>query len=392
MIDWSPASLSQSLSLINPLVSRVLLFGNVSSLILVTYFSLSVSQSHQPSCTPCLVVWKRFFSDIGHLLLSLSLSVSSTLLYPVSCCLETFLPWYWSPTSLSQSLSLINPLVSRVLLFGNVSSLILVTYFSLSVSQSHQPSCTPCLVVWKRFFPDIGHLLLSLSLSVSSTLLYPVSCCLETFLPWYWSPTSLSQSLSLINPLVPRVLLFGNVSSLILVTYFSLSLSLSVSSTLLYPVSCCLETFLPWYWSPTSLSQSLSLINPLVPRVLLVENVSSLILVTYFCLSLSLSVSSTLLYPVSCCWETFLPWYWSPTSLSLSQSLSLINPLVPGVLLLGNVSSLILVTYFSLSLSVSQSHQPSCTPCLVVGKRFFPDIGHLLLSLSLSLSVSSTLL
>ena len=190
----------------------------------------------------------------------------------MSCCWETFLPWYWSPTSLSlsQSLSLINPLVARVLLLGNVSSLILVTYFSLSlsVSQSHQPSCSPCLVVGKRFFPDIGHLLLSLSLS--------------------------------------------------------------------------------------------------------------------------LSVSSTLLYPVSCCWETFLPWYWSPTSLSLSQSLSLINPLVARVLLLGNVSSLILVTYFSLS--VSQSHQPSCSPCLVVGKRFFPDIGHLLLSLSLSLSVSSTLL
>ena len=363
-----------------------------------TSLSLSVSQSHQPSCSPCLVVGKRFFPNIGHLLLSLS-----------------------------QSLSLINPLVPRVLMLGNVSSLILVTYFSLS-----------------------------LSLSVSSTLLYPVSCCWETFLPWYWSPTSLSQSLSLINPLVPRVLLLGNVSSLILVTYFSLSLS--VSSTLLYPVSCCWETFLPWYWSPTSLFQSLSLINPLVARVLLLGNVSSLILVTYFSLSvsqslslinplvarvlllgnvsslilvtyfslslsvsqshqpscspclvlgkrffpdighlllslsLSLSVSSTLLYPVSCCWETFLPWYWSPTSLSLSQSLSLLNPLVARVLLLGNVSSLILVTYFSLSLSVSQSHQPSCTPCLVVGKRFFPDIGHLLLSLSLSLSVSSTLL
>ena len=292
---------------------------------------------------------------------SLSLSVSSTLLYPVSCCWETFLPWYWSPTSLSLSVSwtLLYPVSccweTFLPWYWSPTSL------SLSVSQSHQPSCVPCLVVGKRFFPNIGHLLLSLSLSlsVSSTLLYPVSCCWETFLPWYWSPTSLSQSLSLINPLVPRVLLLGNVSSPILVTYFSLSLS--VSSTLLYPVSCCWELFLPWYWSPTSLSQSLSLINPLVARVLLLGNVSSLILVTYF-------------------------------SLSVSQSLSLINPLVARVLLLGNVSSLILVTYFSLSLSVSQSHQPSCSPCLVVGKRFFPDIGHLLLSLSLSLSVSSTLL
>ena len=320
----------------------------------------------------------------------------------MSCCWETFLPWYWSPTSLSQSLSLINPLVARVLLLGNVSSLILVTYFSLSlsVSQSHQPSCSPCLVVGKRFFPDIGHLLLSLSLSVSqshqpscspclvvgkhffpdighlllslslslsvsSTLLYPVSCCWETFLPWYWSPTSLSlsQSLSLINPLVARVLLLGNVSSLILVTYFSLSVS-----------------------------QSLSLINPLVPRVLLLGNVSSLILVTYFSLSLSVSQShQPSCSPCLVVGKRFFPDI-GHLLLSLSQSLSLINPLVARVLLLGNVSSLILVTYFSLSLSVSQSHQPSCTPCLVVGKRFFPDIGHLLLSLSLSLSVSSTLL
>ena len=244
---------------------------------------------------------------------------------------------------------------------GNVSSLILVTYFSLSVSQSHQPSCSPCLVVGKRFFPDIGHLLLSLS-----------------------------QSLSLINPLVPRVLLLGNVSSLILVTYFSLSLS-----------------------------QSLSLINPLVPRVLLLGNVSSLILVTYFSLSVSQSHQPSCT-PCLVVGKRFFP---DIGHLLLSLSLSLINPLVPRVLLLGNVSSLILVTYFSLSvsqshqpscspclvvgkrffpdighlllslsLSVSQSHQPSCSPCLVVGKRFFPDIGHLLLSLSLSLSVSSTLL
>ena len=267
---------------------------------MVTYFSLSVSQSHQPSCTPCLVVWKRFFSDIGHLLLSLS-----------------------------QSLSLINPLVPRVLLVGNVFSLILVTYFSLSlsVSQSHQPSCSPCLVVGKRFFPDIGHLLLSLSLSVSQSHQPSCTPCLvvgKRFFPDIGHLLlSLSQSLSLINPHVARVLLFGNVSSLILVTYFSLSLSVSQS----HQPSCtpCLVVGKRFF--------------PDIGHLLL----------------------------------------------SLSQSLSLINPLVARVLLLGNVSSLILVTYFSLSLSVSQSHQPSCSPCLVVGKRFFPDIGHLLLSLSLSL-------